>query len=105
MIGGGRYLTWLYLWLCLLGLEVMHHCREQPLQCCNSIAMAIELLDLGHFSLDKLEFFTDEEACILSCCLERRCNMELVVLPADDPKLLVENWVYLGEYYPVPGGR
>ena len=67
--------------------------------------MPLELLDLGHFILDKLEFFTDEEACILSCCLERLCNMKLVVLRADNPRLLLESCVYLGDYYPVPGGR
>ena len=67
--------------------------------------MPIELLDLGCFILDKLEFFTDEEDYGLSHCLERQCNMKLVILPADDPRLLVENCVYLGEYYPVPGSR
>ena len=69
MIGGGSYLTWLTLHLCRMGLEVVHHHCEQPLQYCNSIAMPIELLDLGFFVLDKLMCFTDEEAHILSHCL------------------------------------
>ena len=88
-----------------MGLEVVHHHREEPLRHCNSVAMPIELQDLGYFILDRLEFFMDEEAYILSHHLERQCNMKLVVLSADDPRLLVENCVYLGEYYPVPGGR
>ena len=88
-----------------MGLEVVHCCREQPLQYCNSAAMPVKLLDLGHFILDRLEFFSDEEACALSHCLERWCGMKLAVLSADDPRLLVENCVFLGEHYPVPGGR
>ena len=88
-----------------MGLEVMHHRHEQPLQYCNSAAMPVKLLDLGCFILDRLEFFSDEEACALSHCLERRCGMKLVILSADNPVLLVENCVYLGEYYPVPGSR
>ena len=67
--------------------------------------MPVELLDLGRFILGHLEFFSDEDAYALSCCLKRRCDMELAVLPAGDPRLLAENCVYLGEYYPVPGGR
>ena len=67
--------------------------------------MLIELLYLGCFVLDKLEFFRNEEARILSHCLERWCNIKLVVFPTEDARLLVENCVYLGEYYPVPGGR
>ena len=105
MIGGGRYLTWLSLQLCPMGLEVEHHCCEQPLQYRNSTAMPVKLLDLGHFILDTLELFSDEEAYALSRCLERRCDMKLAVLSTDDPRLLVENCLYLGEYYPVPGGR
>ena len=67
--------------------------------------MPVELLDLGHFILDRLELFSDEDACVLSHCLERRCGMKLAILSADDPRLLVEKCVYLGEYYPVPDGR
>ena len=67
--------------------------------------MPVELLDLGRFILGRLEFFSDEDACALSRCLKRRCDMELAVLPAGDPRLLAENCEYLGEYYPVPGGR
>ena len=67
--------------------------------------MLVELLDLGRFILGHLEFFSDEDACALSRCLKRRCDMELAVLPAGNPHLLAENCVYLGEYYPVPGGR
>ena len=105
MIGGGRFLTWLSLRLRPMDLEIVHHHCWQPLQFCSSVAMPIELLDLGCFTLNKLELFTNEEACTLSHCLERLCNMKLVILSADDPRLLVENCVYLGEYYPVPGGR
>ena len=105
MIGGGRYLTWLSLQLSPMRLEVVHHHHEQPLQDCNSAAMPVKLLDLGRFILDRLEFFSDEETCALSHCLERWCGMKLAVLSADDPRLLVENCVYLGEYFPVPGGR
>ena len=67
--------------------------------------MPVELLDLGRFILDWLEFFSDEDACALSRCLERRCGMELAILSPGDPRLLADNCVYLGEYYPVPGGR
>ena len=67
--------------------------------------MPVDLLDLGHFILDRLKFFSDEDACALSHCLEKRCGMKLAVLPAGNPRLLAENCVYLGEYYPVPGGR
>ena len=67
--------------------------------------MPVELLDLGRFILGHLEFFSNEDACALSRCLKRWCGMELAVLPAGDPRLLAENGVYLGEYYPVPGGR
>ena len=67
--------------------------------------MPVELLDLGCFILDRLEFFFDKEAYALSHCLERQCDMKLAVLSADNPRLLVENCAYLGEYYPVPGGR
>ena len=67
--------------------------------------MPVELLDLGHFILGHLEFFSNEDACTLSHGLKRQCGMELAVLPAGDPRLLAENCVYLGEYYPVPGGR
>ena len=105
MIGGGRYLTWLSLQLRPMGLEVMHHYHEQPLRYCNSAAIPVKLLDLGHFILDKLEFLSDEEAYALSRCLERQGDMKLAVLSTDDPRLLVENCVYLGEYYPVPGGK
>ena len=104
-IGGGRYLTWLFLRLCPMGLEVVHHRPEKPLQCCNSATMPVELLDLGRFILGRLEFFSNKDACTLSCCLERRCSMKLAVLPTGDPRLLAENCVYLGEYYPVSGGR
>ena len=105
MIGGGRYLTWLSLQLRPIGLEVVHHCHEQLLQYCNSAAMPVELLDLGRFIFRRLEFFSDEEACALSCGLERRCGMKLAILSADDPRLLAENCVYMGEHYLVPGGR
>ena len=105
MIGGGRHLAWLSLRLCPMGLEVVHHRREEPLWYCNSGAMPIELQDLGYFILDRLEFFTDEEAYILSHHLERRCNMKLVIILTDDPRLPVENCVHLGEYYPVPVSR
>ena len=67
--------------------------------------MPVELLDLGRFILDRLEFFSDEDACALSRCLERRCGIKVAVLSADNPRLLAENCVYLGEYYPIPGGR
>ena len=67
--------------------------------------MPVELLDLGRFILGRLEFFSNEDACALSHCLKRRCDMELAVLLAGHPRLLAENCVYLGEYYPVPGGR
>ena len=67
--------------------------------------MPVELLDLGRFILGHLEFFSDEDACALSHCLKRWYDMELAVLPAGNPRLLAENCVYLGEYYPVPGGR
>ena len=67
--------------------------------------MPVKLLDLGRFILDRLVFFSDEEACAPSDCLERLCGMKLAVLSADGPRLLAENCVYLGEYYPVPGGR
>ena len=88
-----------------MGLEVVHHHREQPLRYCNFSAMPAKLLDLRRFILDRLEFFSDEEVYDLSYRLERQCDMKLVVLPADNPRLLVENCTYLGEYYPVPGGR
>ena len=88
-----------------MDLEVVHHCREQPLQYYNSTATPVKLLDLGCFILDELEFFSDEEAYAFSRHLERQCGMKLAVLSADDPRLLVENCVYLGEYYPVPGCR
>ena len=66
--------------------------------------MPVKLLDLGRFILDHLEFFSDEDACALSRYLKRWCDMELAVLPAGHPRLLAENCVYLGQYYPVPGG-
>ena len=81
-----------------MGLEVVHCCREQPLQYCNQAAMPVELLELGSFILGRLEFFSNEEACALSHHLERWCGMKLDVLSADDPRLLLENCVYLGEY-------
>ena len=84
-----------------MGLEVVRHHREQPLQYCNSAAMPVKLLDLGRFILDRLEFFSDEEACALSHHLKRWCGIKLVVLSAEYPRLLFENCVYLGEYYPV----
>ena len=67
--------------------------------------MPVELLELGHFILNWLEFFSNEDACALSHCLERRCGMKLAVLPTGDPRLPAENCVHLGDYYPVPGGR
>ena len=75
------------------------------MQYCNSAAVPVELLDLGRFILGHLEFFSDEDACALSHCLKRRCGMELAVLSDGDPRLLAEDCVYLGEHYPVPGGR
>ena len=67
--------------------------------------MPVELLDLGCFILGRLKFFSDEDAHTLSRCLKRQCDMELAVLPTGDPRLLAENCVYLGEDYPVSGGR
>ena len=67
--------------------------------------MPVELKDLGHFILGRLEFFSDEDACILSHCLESWCGMKLAVLPAGDSRLLAKNCMYLGERFPVPGGR
>ena len=96
MIGGGRHLTWLSLWLRPMGLEIIHYCCQLPLQYYNSASMPYELLDLGCFVLDKLELFMYEEAHTLSHHLKIWCGMKLVILLVDDPKLFVENCLYLG---------
>ena len=57
------------------------------------MARSDELLNLGCFILDRLELCTDEEAHALSHCLERRCDMKLVVLSANNPKLQAKNCV------------